>query len=64
MRNLKALFDYQKFSPNASLQAKIDRVAEQYLSGGVALDDDELMLAAAGDIYQDEPPAEPTDAIC
>ncbi len=54
MKNLRELFEYQKFKPNPRLQAKIDEVTGRYLSNGVELDDDELDVAAAGDPYQSE----------
>ncbi len=50
--NLRELFEYQKFSPNSSLQAKIDKVTEKYLSGGIELDDEVLDVSAAGEPYQ------------
>ncbi len=49
MKNLKILFEYQKFKPYAGLQKKIDAVSEKYLSGGVELADEELDVAAAGE---------------
>lgn len=52
MRKINALFEYQKFNPNSTLQTRIDAVAEQYLAGGVELADDDLNVAAAGDLYQ------------
>ena len=52
MRKIKTLFEYQKFNPNSTLQARIDAIAEQYLAGGVELADDDLNVAAAGDLYQ------------
>lgn len=59
MRNLKSLFEYQKFNPNARLQAKIDAVTDKYLSCGTALLDDELnMVAAAGEPCGNKAPAE------
>lgn len=63
MRNLKNLFEYQKFNPNAALQSKIDTVTKRYMSCGAALSDDELnMVAAAGEPYLNTPPSEKTDA--
>lgn len=58
MRDLRTLFEYQKFNPNVRLQSKIDAITEKYLSDGVELDDDELNVAAAGEPHQNEPPAE------
>lgn len=63
MKNLKSLFEYQKFNPNLALQTRIDAVAEQYLSQACALSDDELYLvSAAGEPFPNEPPAEEADA--
>ena len=62
MRDLRTLFEYQKFKPNGRLQSKIDAIAEKYLSDGVELPDDELNVAAAGDPHQSEPPSEEADA--
>lgn len=63
MRNLKHLFEYQKFNPNAGLQSKIDAVTEQYLSQACTLSDDELhMVSAAGEPCPNEPPAGEEDA--
>ena len=62
MRDLRMLFEYQKFKPNSRLQSKIDAVAEKYLSDGVELADDDLNVAAAGDLHQSELPLEETDA--
>ncbi len=50
MKRLKSLFEYQKFKPNAGLQAKINAVTAKYMSGGAELTDDELNVAAAGEI--------------
>ncbi len=52
MKNLRELFEYQKFNPNPHLQAKIDEITGKYLSNGIELSDDELNVAAAGDPYQ------------
>ena len=49
MKNLKILFEYQKFKPNAGLQKKINAISAKYLSGGVELADEELNVAAAGE---------------
>lgn len=54
MRDIRALFEYQKFNPNVRLQAKIDMVAEKYLTGGVELSDDDLDVVAAGESQQSE----------
>lgn len=62
MREIRMLFEYQKFKPNSRLQSKIDAVTEKYLSDGVELADDDLNVAAAGDLHQSEPPLEETDA--
>ncbi len=59
---LKTLFEYQKFQPNAGLQRKIDAAAAKYLSGGVALEDEELNVAAAGEPQPDRPFSEREDA--
>ncbi len=58
MRDLRTLFEYQKFKPNIRLKAKIDVITEKYMSNGIELDDDELDVAAAGETHQSEPPAE------
>lgn len=63
MKNLKSLFEYQKFNPNVGLQARIDAVTEKYLSQSHLLSDDELyMVSAAGEPYLNEPPAGGSDA--
>lgn len=58
MRDLRTLFEYQKFKPNDRLQVKIDAITEKYMSNGIELDDDELDVAAAGEAHQSEPPVE------
>ena len=62
MRDIRMLFEYQKFKPNSRLQSKIDAVTEKYLTDGVELADDDLNVAAAGALQQSEPPLEETDA--
>ena len=62
MKDIRMLFEYQKIQPNCRLQSKIDSIAEKYLSDGVELADDDLNVAAAGDLHQSEPPLEDTDA--
>ena len=62
MRDIRMLFEYQKFKPNSRLQSKIDAVTEKYLTDGVELADDDLNVAAAGALHQSEPPLEETDA--
>ena len=62
MREIRTLFEYQKFKPNSRLQSKIDAVTEKYLTGGVELADDDLNVAAAGDLRTSEPPVGETDA--
>lgn len=52
MRNLKLLFEYQRFAPNDALQSRLDAVAAKYFVGGTALDDDELDVSAAGELYR------------
>ncbi len=61
MKNIRELFEYQKFSPNPRLQAKIDEITEEYLSDGVELGDDDLNVAAAGDPYQSDAHLEKQD---
>ena len=56
------MFEYQKFKPNSRLQARIDAIAEKYLSEGIALEDDDLNVAAAGDLLQGGAPLEEADA--
>ncbi len=55
MKRLKNLFEYQKFKPNAGLQVKINAVTAKYMSGGAELTDDELNVAAAGEIQPGKP---------
>ena len=62
MADLRSLFEYQKFSQNESLKKKIDEVTRKYMSGGIELSDDELDVAAAGDVYQERPFMEDEDA--
>lgn len=52
MKSLRTLFEYQKFAPNARLQSRISAVEERYLSGGAALSDDMLDVAAAGELHR------------
>ena len=61
MKDIRMLFEYQKFKPNNRLQSKIDAVTETYLSDGVELADDDLNVAAAGDLCKSDPPLEETD---
>ena len=61
MRDIRSLFEYQKFKPNPGLQSRIDAVTEKYLSDEVELDDDELDIAAAGDSHQNMLPLEKPD---
>ncbi len=61
MKNLRELFEYQKFNPNPRLQAKIDEITGKYLSNGVELGDDDLDVAAAGDPYQSDSHLEKQD---
>ena len=49
MKSLRTLFEYQKFRPNAKLQAKIDAVAKNDLRGCAELSDEEMDVAAAGE---------------
>lgn len=56
--DLRSLFEYQKFAPNARLQSRLDAVAAKYLADGVELMDDELDVAAAGEPYRKAPSAE------
>ena len=49
MDEIRALFDYQRFSQNPRLQRQIDSVYKRYLSQGEALSDDLLDVAAAGE---------------
>lgn len=51
MNSLRNLFEYQRFAPNARLQEKLDAVGAKYLTHGLELADDELDVAAAGEIY-------------
>ncbi len=62
MKNLKTLFEYQKFQPNAGLRKKTDAVAAKYLSGGTELADEELNLSAAGEFQPVRPFQENRDA--
>lgn len=62
MRELRTLFAYQKFNPNARLQARIDAITAKYLLDGDELDDDALDVAAAGESGQNEPSWEDKDA--
>lgn len=55
---LRTLFDYQRFNKNAKLEARLNEVHDRYLSGGAALPDDALELAAAGE--PQPPPNGPT----
>ncbi len=55
MKSIKTLFEYQKFEPNSELQTKIDAITHKYLQDkrlqdGVELRDEDLDLAAAGEI--------------
>lgn len=54
MKNLRALLEYQKFSPNTHLQEKIAMVTEKYMADGVELADDDLNVAAAGESLQSD----------
>lgn len=46
---LKAIFDYQRFERNPSLQEVIDQVLEKYAPNRLlSLSDDDLALAAGG----------------
>lgn len=60
MDRLKQLFDYQRFALNPLLQKQIEGVYRRYLSRGEVLSDDELDVAAAGELrtYQDRKPHE------
>lgn len=62
MRDIRILFEYQKFKPDIRLQTKIDAITKKYLSDGVELADDELDIAAAGESHHGEPPLEKQDA--
>ena len=62
MKRLKSLFEYQKFKPNVGLQSKIKAVTAKYMSGGAELTDDELNVAAAGEIQPRKPFPEIQDA--
>ncbi len=48
-RNIRLLFEYQKFNHNNSLQQKIDDVNARYFSNVVELDDTILDVSAAGE---------------
>lgn len=52
MKNIRTLFEYQMFDSNRHLQKKIDKITEKYLSAGTELEDDELNVAAAGEVHQ------------
>lgn len=59
MDEIRALFDYQRFSQNPRLQRQIDSVYKRYLSQGEAISDDLLDVAAAGEPWakdKKEPP--------
>lgn len=62
MKDIKILFEYQKFKPNAALQSKINAVTAKYLSAGVEIDDDELDVSAAGEPSRREFSTEKGDA--
>ncbi len=49
VKNISLLFEYQKFSPNSSLEKKINEVNAHYLSKAVELDDNILDVSAAGE---------------
>lgn len=51
MNSLRKLMEYQRFAPNEHLQKKLDAVGAKYLACGVELADDELDVAAAGEVY-------------
>lgn len=53
MDTLKELFEYQRFAANPRLQRQIDAVVQRVLATGQALVDDELELAAAGEMQPD-----------
>ena len=59
MDEIRALFDYQRFSPNPQLQRRIDSVYKRYLSQGEALSDDLLDVAAAGEPWTEDPQKPP-----
>lgn len=61
MRDIRSLFEYQKFKPNPDLQSRINAVTQKYLSDGVELDDEELNIAAAGESHQNKLPLEKPD---
>ena len=61
MRDLRSLFEDQKFKPNPDLQSRINAVTQKYLSDGVELDDEELNIAAAGESHQNKLPLEKPD---
>lgn len=62
MSYLQTLLEYQKFQPNAYLSKKIDAVSSRYLMQGVELEDEELDVAAAGEVYLKPRLGEKTDA--
>ena len=55
---LARLFDYQRFAQNSSLQAVLNETEARWpaLRDGVELDDDQLMLNAAADIFRKRSP--------
>lgn len=55
---LARLFDYQRFAQNRSLQAVLDETEARWpaIQDGVELDDDQLMLNAAADIFRKRSP--------
>ena len=55
---LARLFDYQRFAQNSSLQAVLDETEARWpaIQDGVELDDDQLMLNAAADIFRKRSP--------
>lgn len=51
MKNLKTIFDYQRFSPNSRMSTMIEDVERRYTE----LDDEDLFfVAAAGEAYRME----------
>ena len=55
---LARLFDYQRFAQNSSLQAVLNETEARWpaIQDGVELDDDQLMLNAAADIFRKRSP--------